>query len=499
MTGLSSYYSQSKNYKKQSEKNLENVVTYLGNMMSADGDEFIAYQKIMLAYGDKIRIPISYDGNYHPAKIAFYEKYNSVYPGKSLGTDVDYLEMPEELQILFGTYKHEYWLHVFSQVKYNFSVKYTYYITPTGKSYHMYYMIDAFPEPMEGDDAEYMQLNLDIEEPFELYPHMWDTWQAGRELDGYDIFDNEYGHTYANYYPLWVNGQKMGLVCADIEVKEVDTIALKDTVNVVIIMALFSIAFSAILSLTLQRKYISRLIQLKQDIQAYTEHKDSSLAVVITHDIKGSDEISELAHQVATMIIEIGDYMSTLIEKNAALTDAQEKIRKANELAHKDSLTGIRNKTAYDAVATNLEFRIHTENFKDFGIVMVDLNSLKYINDNYGHDKGNISIIRISELVCKIFKHSPVFRVGGDEFVVILENEDFKECPNRIYEFKESINKISHNESLPPWERISAAIGWAIFDPETDTSVEVVLRRADALMYKHKNEMKAGKEYTYKQ
>ena len=492
MTGLSSYLSQAKRYKTQNEQNLENIVTYLGNMMSADGEEFIAYQQIMLAHGDKIRIPLSYDGNYHPAKIAFYEKYNSTYPGKSLGTDVDYLKMPEELQILYGTYKHEYWLHVFSQVKHNFGIAYVYYITPTGEPFHMYYMIDAIPEPYIINDQEFMTLNLDIKEPEELYPHMWDTWTAGREVDGYDIFNNEYGHTYANYYPLWVNGQKMGLVCADMEVKKVNTTILNDTVYMIIIMALLSIVFAAVLSLMLQKKYISRLVQLKRDIQSFTDHKDSSLAVTITHDIKGSDEISDLAQQVSTMIIEIGDYMNTLIEKNEALTEAQEKIRKANELAHKDALTGVRNKTAYDAAEASIEYKIHSERYKDFGIVMVDLNCLKYINDHYGHDKGNLAIMKICETVCKVFSHSPVFRVGGDEFVVILQNEDYKQCPQRIYEFKECMKNLSADTSLEPWERVSAAIGWAIFDPETDNGVEVVLRRADDLMYKNKKEMKAG-------
>lgn len=491
MTGLSSYLSQSNIYKKQSEENLEQIVKYLSEMMSADGDEFIAYNEIMLKYGDKIRIPLSYDGNYHPAKIAFYEKYNTTYPGKSLGTDVDYLDMPEELQILYGTYKHEYWLHVFAQVKYNFDAIYTYYIVPTGEPYHMYYVIDAIPEPQTIDGKEYMVLNLNITEPLDLYPHMWDTWNAGRELEGYDIFDNQYGNTYANYYPLWVNGKKLGLVCADIEVNKVNSTALNNTINLIMIMATLSVIFAGALSYLLQKRYISRLIQLKKDVQAFTDHKDTSLAVTITNDIQGTDEISDLAQQVSTMIIEIGDYMNTLIEKNDALTDAQEKIRKANELAHKDALTGIRNKAAYDTEVQNLEYKMFHDNFIKFGIAMIDLNYLKVINDNYGHEKGNIAIKKICHLVCEHFTHSPVFRYGGDEFVVILENEDYSNCLDRIRDFKKTLATIANDNSLEPWEKVSAAIGWTLFDPETDSSVEMVFKRADELMYKNKKAMKA--------
>lgn len=491
MTGLSSYWSQSSIYTMESEQDLNEIVKYLAGMMAADGDEFVAYQEIMLTYGDQIDIPFNFDGDYHPAKIKFYQAFNKAYPGQSMGIDVKYLDMPEDLQILYGTYKHEYWLHVFEEVKYNFGAMYTYYIVPTGEPFHMYYVVDCIPEKRTKNGQELLQLNLDIDEPYEKYPHMWDTWEAGKEIDGHDIFNNQYGHTYGNYYPLWVNGKQMGLVCADIEVEKVNATAINNSVNLVIIMAILSAAFAAFLSYILQKRYVSRLVQLKKDVQAFTAHKDTSLAVIITNDVKGTDEISDLAQQVSTMIIEIGDYMNTLIEKNQQLLEAHERIRQANDLANRDALTGIRNKNAYDTEVDKIEYRMEHDKFKEFGIAMIDLNYLKYINDNFGHEKGNMAIKKVCDLVCHHFSHSPVFRIGGDEFVVILENDDYKECQQKIQEFQDIMEEIANDTTLEPWERVSAAVGWTLFDPDTDNCVQNVFKRADDFMYKNKKAMKA--------
>ena len=51
---------------------------------------------------------------------------------------------------------------------------------------------------------------------------------------------------------------------------------------------------------------------------------------------------------------------------------------------------------------------------KKLGIAIVDLNFLKKINDTYGHEKGNLAIKKLCFIICHIFQHSPVFRIGGD-------------------------------------------------------------------------------------
>ena len=122
---------------------------------------------------------------------------------------------------------------------------------------------------------------------------------------------------------------------------------------------------------------------------------------------------------------------------------------------------------------------------------MVDLNFLKHINDTYGHEYGNEAIISLSKLICNIFIHSPVFRIGGDEFAVILKNADFNKIKTLESEFNKHLEQLASDTALQPWEKISAAFGYALFDAKQDHCADDVFKRADCNMYERKKAMKA--------
>ena len=159
-------------------------------------------------------------------------------------------------------------------------------------------------------------------------------------------------------------------------------------------------------------------------------------------------------------------------------------------LANRDALTGIRNKTAYDNEIRRLEWRLE-DGLTEFGIAMIDLNFLKRINDTYGHEQGNAAIRKLCRLVCTVFEHSPVFRIGGDEFVVILENRDYNNIELLAQDFNDSLEEMAADINTEIWERISASLGYALYDPARDKSVSDVFKRADHAMYERKAEMKA--------
>ena len=97
-------------------------------------------------------------------------------------------------------------------------------------------------------------------------------------------------------------------------------------------------------------------------------------------------------------------------------------------------------------------------------------------------------------IVCKNFAHSPVFRIGGDEFVIVLENEDYDNASFLVEKFRSTLEEIARDDFLEPWEKVSAAIGWTMFDPENDKGVQSVFKRADNLMYEDKKAMKATRQ-----
>ena len=191
------------------------------------------------------------------------------------------------------------------------------------------------------------------------------------------------------------------------------------------------------------------------------------------------------------MILEMENYMKNLVETMKKLGEAREHADAMNELAHKDALTGVRNKTAYDSEVHRIEWELVQDKNKRFAFAMIDLNYLKRINDTYGHEQGNIAIQKLCRIVCTIFEHSPVFRIGGDEFAVVLENEDYVHVDELVAEFNAKLDEMAQDASLEPWERISAAVGVAFYDPVTDSSVANVFKRADKAMYLRKKKMKA--------
>ena len=170
---------------------------------------------------------------------------------------------------------------------------------------------------------------------------------------------------------------------------------------------------------------------------------------------------------------------------NAYITDL-------NSRAYKDALTGIRNKGAFDIFMSKLSDRLEAEDKPQFAVVMLDCNKLKQINDAFGHEKGDIYLQTATRVICGVFAHSPVFRVGGDEFVAILQNGDFDKREELSQTFDEraaEINAFARNA----WERVSVAKGIAIYDPDIDPGVDSVLRRADENMYTNKKQMKEGR------
>ena len=158
----------------------------------------------------------------------------------------------------------------------------------------------------------------------------------------------------------------------------------------------------------------------------------------------------------------------------------------ARQSATKDIMTGVKNKTAYEWKCQELFEEIKVNENKEFAIVMCDVNGLKKINDTFGHDSGDKLIKEVCKIISTIYTHSPVYRVGGDEFVIILEDVDYK---NREYLFSEARKQAVDNE-----ENVSFACGMAVFDKEKDDDIVSVYKRADSEMYNNKKQMKAERE-----
>ena len=158
--------------------------------------------------------------------------------------------------------------------------------------------------------------------------------------------------------------------------------------------------------------------------------------------------------------------------------------KNAMQMATSDALTGVKNKHAYLTAEQELNNLITAKSKPEFAIVICDVNDLKKVNDLLGHTAGDEHIRSACRLICNIFKHSPVFRIGGDEFAVILRGEDYRErtaLVNGVRLASLSNKKIG---------QVIVACGMSEFNPQADYYVSDVFNRADNAMYEDKKALK---------
>jgi diguanylate cyclase (GGDEF)-like protein len=93
------------------------------------------------------------------------------------------------------------------------------------------------------------------------------------------------------------------------------------------------------------------------------------------------------------------------------------------------------------------------------------------------------------QLICRIFQHSPVFRIGGDEFSVVLQNDDLENVGTLVQRFSDTMKDISATANNE-WEQVHISMGIAVYDEQNDHGVNDVMRRADELMYENKRTRK---------
>lgn len=237
--------------------------------------------------------------------------------------------------------------------------------------------------------------------------------------------------------------------------------------HICIAALIISIA-AVIITVILTRAMIRPLKELNE---AAKKIADGDFGVTITAG--GKDEVGTLANSFRLTVNHLQTYISYI-----------------NGLAYRDGLTGARNKTAYEDKVTQIEDCMRITHIK-YGVVVFDLNHLKRINDSYGHDFGDMYIINCCKIICQSFPDSPVYRIGGDEFVVILEANALENCTVLLRIFERNVEV--YNRTVPAERKLSIAKGVAIFDYKNDLTFLHVFKRADEAMYQNKAYMKSRK------
>jgi diguanylate cyclase (GGDEF)-like protein len=255
------------------------------------------------------------------------------------------------------------------------------------------------------------------------------------------------------------NGMKL-VVCAPIDEVAASWHHLEASVVVIALVVLVLFIPATLIAMSAVNR------PLRQLTEAARQLSEGNYDVEL--DYNKDDEIGELTTAFKTLRDHLRVYISNL-----------------NSQAYIDSLTHVKNKGAYDIYAARINDKISHASSQDdlqFAIVMFDCNSLKFINDTYGHDKGDIYLKTACKLICQVYEHSPVFRIGGDEFIALLFGYDYDNREKLFSEFDErvcSLNATAEN----PWDIVDIAKGMSTYRWCEDKDMEMVWHRSDQRMY----------------
>lgn len=148
-----------------------------------------------------------------------------------------------------------------------------------------------------------------------------------------------------------------------------------------------------------------------------------------------------------------------------------------------DFMTGLKNRNAYEEMVRSL--KNNPSKLAGLRVVMIDVDELKSINDNYGHDSGDAAIKTVGKCIAKAFGTGTLtFRYGGDEFICF----SYTDISQNIKTFNQlmSLEKFSVNFPL------NASIGFAEFDKTIDAGIDALVKRCDDALYLNKTRRKGA-------
>lgn len=162
-----------------------------------------------------------------------------------------------------------------------------------------------------------------------------------------------------------------------------------------------------------------------------------------------------------------------------------------SKLAYSDGLTGLGNRTAY--LEQLDEYADSESNIKSLGIIYLDVNNLKTVNDNQGHELGDDLIQMAAHIISDSFGHyGKAYRIGGDEFCVLMAGINIKEKYTKgLLTFKELIKEANLAKWYP--YPIQIAHGFSICEEFTREKIDEAIAIADSEMYHNKQEIKNKK------
>lgn len=157
---------------------------------------------------------------------------------------------------------------------------------------------------------------------------------------------------------------------------------------------------------------------------------------------------------------------------------------KMREFAHYDALTGLYNRRGFLTFADQL-LQLSDRAQRGFILIYADMDNLKKINDERGHDEGDRALRTIGDVLQRTLRKSDIIgRVGGDEFAILALEAKAESLDMLRKRLQDNLEKASYNVGLE--HKLTFSLGMLYYNPEKQRSIERLLNSADMLMYEEK-------------
>ena len=363
-------------------------------------------------------------------------------------------------------------------IKERTGVQYLYVVIPlnTKPADNVRNVMAAVADWEKDDPLAYVELNGLTGDDYT--PEVARKYLEAYDRDGISFFENvtEFGNEYTGMLVLRdSDGSRVAALCADFSVDEIRGQIRENLLDILIVVVILCMLFATAFMIWADRHIVQPIHKVEKDVVALARKSHTSrnpdAMVYNASEIKTGNEVESLAHAVEQLSLDMRDYVKNLV-------DQEKELVRLSSAVNRDALTHVGNRNAYDQYAEDLQLKM-TEGRIDYAILLADTDGMKKINDEYGHDKGDMYLQKACRVICEVFHHSPVFRIGGDEFAVMLVGEDYINREALVDQMQTIFYKSAAEETTPPWEKVSVTYGLAEYDEMKDRTVRNVYDRAE--------------------
>ena len=306
----------------------------------------------------------------------------------------------------------------------------------------------------------------------------------GETTFDYNPNENGNGKLYSSYSPIFdASGKVTGIIAIGFSAEWYEK-QIRDLIIKSILIVVVSLIICAIIVRTFSIINRERFKYLFNQLNILADNVEKVLCSIdkMSKNVSGKNKIERSFYFQNK---NPNDNDIDILKKT--IVSMQEKLNKKVEIMHKmaytDDMTSLKNKTAYLQAIKDIDLKkIGTISYT---VAVFDICSLKAVNDNFGHEYGDMLIINAANILKKIFDINSVYRFGGDEFIGIFYGLSEYGIIDLFYKFDNEISAFNQDQKEDSL-KLHISKGFSVFNKDTDTCFKDVFERADTAMYDDK-------------